>query len=201
MGKYTNSKIYRIDVIGCDEIYIGSCYTSLNERFSIHKSDGNTCSSRELFTYGEPTITLIENYSCETKIELCMREQYYMDKFISEGYTLVNKRRAYTSPEMVKEYRENNKEHIKEQQKDYYETHKETIKEYRENNKEHIKEQRKERYENNKEAIKEQQKEYYEKIKHKLNEKFICECGGRYTQQNKALHLQTKRHVNHSSLL
>ena len=43
----------------------------------------------------------------------------------------------YRNPEKQKKYRENNKEHIKEVNKEYYEKHKEHYKEYRENNKEH----------------------------------------------------------------
>ena len=223
MNKYNAGKIYRIDVDGCEKVYIGSCYTSLDTRFSKHKHDES--SSTELFKYGVcPIITLIENYSCETKIDLRMREQYYMDKFVSEGYTLINKQRAYMSPEMYKEYKkeyyETNKEHIKEQKKEYYETNKEVIKEYRENNKEHIKEQKKEHYENNKEAIKEQHKERYQqnkehiiehnkeyneihkdKIKEQKNKKLTCECGGRYTHSNKSIHSKTKKHIAFSSLM
>ena len=167
MDKYNDGKIYRLDVIGCEKVYIGSCIISLNERFGLHKRDWNTCSSKELFTYGEPLITLIENYGCKTKIELCMREQYYMDKFKEDGYTLINKNRAYTSPEMVKEQE-------KEYKKEYYET-----------NKEHIKEYKKKYRETNKEQIKQQR-----------NEKFICECGGKYTNGGKSTHLKTKKHMS-----
>ena len=70
-----------------------------------------------------------------------------------------------------KEWRENNKEHIKEYQKEYYENNKEKLKEYRENNKEHISEKRKERYEKNKNKEKKQSKEYYENNKEYKKEK------------------------------
>ena len=185
MSKYNAGKIYRIDVIGCDEIYIGSCIISLDTRFSLHKRDINTCSSKELFDIGEPVITLIEDYSCESKVELCMREQYYMDLFINDGYTLVNKQRAYTSPAMRKKH-----------DKEYNETHKDVIKERYQKNKEHIKEQQKEYRETRKEVINEYQKEYYETNKDKLTEKFTCECGGRYTHKNKTTHNKTKKHIS-----
>ena len=178
MDDYTNSKIYRIDVIGCEKIYIGSCYTSLDTRFSLHKSDINKCSSKELFKYGVcPIITLIENYSCETKIELRMREQYYMDLFVNDGYTLVNKHRAYTSPEMKQEYN-----------KEYNDTHKEQRKEYKQIHKEKIKEQHREYRELHKEEL----NKYYKK-------KFICECGGKYTNSHKSTHMKSKKHQTYIS--
>ena len=188
MDDYTNSKIYRIDVIGCEKVYIGSCYTSLDIRFSKHKCDtSNKCSSKELFEIGEPVITLIENYSCETKIELCMREQYYMDLFVNDGYTLVNKQRAYTSPEMKQEYR-----------KEYREIHKEQKKEYYKTNKESIKQQKKEYRDNNRDAINQQKKAYRESHKEELKEyfkkKFVCECGGKYTNGSKSTHRKSKKH-------
>jgi len=44
-------------------------------------------------------------------------------------------------------------------------------------------------------------KEYYqdnkEAIKQKANEKFSCECGGRYTTANKAQHMRSKKHQNY----
>ena len=58
-----------------------------------------------------------------------------------------------------KEYYENNKDQIKEQQK-----------KWRENNKEKILERQKEYYENNKEKILEKMKEYYENNKEKIKE-------------------------------
>ena len=73
-----------------------------------------------------------------------------------------------------KEYRERNKEHLKEIKKKYYENNKEQLKEYkkewREYHKEYIKEQKKEFYENNKEQIKEKSKEYYENNKDRIKE-------------------------------
>ena len=60
-----------------------------------------------------------------------------------------------------KEYRENNKDKIKEKKKEYYKK-----------NKDKLKEKYKERYKNNKDKIKEYYKEYYEENKDKLKEKY-----------------------------
>jgi len=59
-----------------------------------------------------------------------------------------------------------------------------TDKEYREENKEKKKEYNKEYREENKQAIAE-----------KRNEKFTCECGGKYTHNNKTIHFKTKKHI------
>ena len=40
---------------------------------------------------------------------------------------------------------------------------------------------------------------YHEINKNKLNEKFICDCGGCYTRRNKAVHMRSKKHLEHSS--
>ena len=82
------------------------------------------------------------------------------------------------------EYCEATKAVQKEYKKEYYEANKATIKE---NNKEY--------YEANKATIKENHKEYRETNKEKIiskqNEKFDCECGGKYTYANKSRHFKT----------
>ena len=165
-------KIYKLVSKFTDVIYVGSSVDTLVSRLKKHKNN-TSCSQRALFELGEVDIILLEHYPCESKVDLRIREQFYMDKLRYEGYTLVNKHRAYTSPEMLKE-----------QHKEYYE-----------NNKEQRKEQTKEYYETNKEVIKEQQKEYKENNKNKINEKFTCECGGRYTHINKSKHSKSKKHI------
>ena len=116
-------KIYKLVSKFTDVIYVGSSVDTFTKRLSAHKCKMD-CSSRTLFELGEVDIVLLEHYPCEDKVELLKREQFYMDKFTDEGYTLVNNRRAYTSPEMRKE------QHI-----EYTELNKDKIKEYYEKNK------------------------------------------------------------------
>ena len=54
----------------------------------------------------------------------------------------------------------------------------------------------KEYVKSNKEIIKERQQQYYLDTKEIKNEKFICECGGKYTTQNKSTHFKSKKHQN-----
>ena len=73
------------------------------------------------------------------------------------------------------EYRQNNKEQIKEYKKEYQQNNKEKLKEYKKeyhkNNKEQILERKKEYYQDNKEQLKEYQKEYRKNNPHKAREK------------------------------
>ena len=67
--------------------------------------------------------------------------------------------------------------------------------EYDIDNKEKQAEYKKIWYQNNKEETLEQKKLYYHNNKEKQNEKFECECGGRYTFQHKSIHNKTKKHL------
>jgi hypothetical protein len=58
-------------------------------------------------------------------------------------------------------------------------------------------EKHKEYYEENKDKI----KEYQEKNKDKLNQKIDCDCGGKYTFQNKQQHYKTKKHLSYKQRL
>ena len=102
-----------------------------------------------------PSIFLIEDYPCERKEQLIMRERHFI-----ETMECVNKRRPIVSREerveYLKEYREKNKE----KKNEYYKI-----------NKDKMKEQSKEYNEKNKEKIKEYQKEYHQKNKDEINRK------------------------------
>ena len=152
MVNYGKGKIYRIINTENETIYIGSTCQNLAKRLSSHKHRGNG-----------NKIILIENYDCNCREELVMREQ----QVIEEYNNLANQYRAYRSPEQHKKI-------IKKYRKEYEEANKEKIKEkkkeYREANKEHIAEYHKEYYEANKDKLKEYKKEYYEANKDKLKE-------------------------------
>ena len=89
--------------------------------------------------------------------------------------------------------------------KEWYEINKEKLsqqkKEYREINKEKIQQIKKEYHEKNKEKHNETSKKYREINREKLhkqaNQKFNCECGGRFTRANKLKHLKTKMHQDY----
>lgn len=157
-------------------------------------------------------IELYEEYPCENVEQLRMREGQVMREV---NASLNSKIEGRTQ----QEWREDNKEYIKEMVKKHYENNKDKYsqqgKQYREEHKEYIKEWKKNRYETNKEEILQKQKEYHstnkevrnaksreynknqkEKIKAKKNKSYECDCGVTYTHSNKSRHLKSKHHQN-----
>ncbi len=152
--------IYLIEDIN-DLKYIGSTTQKLNQRLTEHKHDkkrGNYCSSCELNLYNCIIIEL-EQCDLEHRKE---RERYYINEI-----DCVNQIKLNFDKDKKKEYREKNKETIKEYMREYREKNKDKInqrqKEYNEKNKGKNKEYLKEYYQKNKEKILEQQKEYQKK--------------------------------------
>ncbi len=119
--------IYKLTCDKTDKIYIGSTISTLKRRLVKHKSE-KTSVSKILFELGEVNIVLLEEYECDTKLELRKREQYYMDLYQD---IKINILRAYTDKKQYdneynkrnrhkqKEWRDNNKERVREYNKMY----------------------------------------------------------------------------------
>ena len=105
-NKYHNSKIYKITDNTSDKIYIGSTIQTLQQLLQGHKSsaksckDGYGCASKQIIDNGDYKIELLEEFQCETKTELCQKEQEYLDKY--KDYNLVNKVKSHITPEDMK---------------------------------------------------------------------------------------------------
>ena len=120
MVNYNNGKIYKIINENNEIIYIGSTTQKLCYRYLRHKHKAPN-----------HKIILIENYSCNSKEELCKREQ----EIIEEHTNLLNKINAYSSEEYKKynsiiykkKWYEDNKIKITEKSKNYYENNKNKI--------------------------------------------------------------------------
>ena len=127
-NKYHNTKIYKIVADDTDLYYIGSTYSQLCARMSKHRDDykkgHKKISSCEVLKFKNPRIVLIENYKCENREEMRMREEYYLQLYKDQK---VNKNRAYIShdqkieerSEYNKEYRENNRDKLIEYKREY----------------------------------------------------------------------------------
>jgi hypothetical protein len=120
---YSKGKIYKIEAEGTDEIYVGSTIKLLCQRMAKHREGyklwkagkGKKYKSFDLFDkYGVENckIVLIELYPCSCKAELERREGECQKQLIGKG--LVNKK---ISGRTKKEYRVDNKDKIKEQEK------------------------------------------------------------------------------------
>ncbi len=135
MPDYSKGKIYRI--VGNGLTYVGSTCCNLSQRLAHHVADysrfkkgkRNYSSSFDIIENGNYNIYLIEDYPCERREQLLMRERYFI-----ETMDCVNKHIPILSEEEKKEYHINykkiNKAHIQDYHKSYSEINKERIKQY-----------------------------------------------------------------------
>mmetsp|Transcript_32664 Transcript_32664/g.38318 ORF Transcript_32664/g.38318 Transcript_32664/m.38318 type:complete len:156 (+) Transcript_32664:95-562(+) len=96
MVNYKNGKIYKIVCNETNEIYIGSTTQTLTDRLCQHVSkfkhnNPRACMSKQIIERGNYNIELIEEYSCNNKEELQIREQYHMQNVAN-----INKQSAYS---------------------------------------------------------------------------------------------------------
>ena len=188
MPDYQKGKIYRLYSVSNEElVYYGSTIETLSRRLSAHIRDyknNSGCTSKKVIDAQDYKIELIENYPCANKQQLERREGCFIKNNVCVNEIIAGRTR--------KEYYEDNKEKIKE-------CNKEQRKKYYENNKEHIKEQKKKYHENNKEKRLEQLKQYCknnkEKIKEKAKEKVTCECGCVVRKSDLARHKKSNKHL------
>ena len=152
---YSKSVIYKLV---CKDVDVKECYVGstarLIERKSKHRSDCNNVRSKgyKCHVYGfirqnggfeNWSMILIENYPCENKLELRIRENHHYDLIKPE----LNSIRAYSTAQL---YYQTNNEKIKKQNYEYKQKNKEKMKkyncEYKQNNKEKINQKRRELY-------------------------------------------------------
>jgi hypothetical protein len=184
IDKYHNGKIYKLVCEITGEQYIGSTCQRLSKRLHDHvqyvKGGNRKYSSHGIIERGQYKICLIENYKCDSKLELEKRERYFV-----ETMDCINKNIPTRTPV---EYRKANKEKIKNFNDLYYKENSDKIK------------ARVKRYrEANPEVIKARKKAYAEKNKEKIAAKmaltYTCKCGSTLTICKKNRHERTKAHI------
>jgi len=163
-----------------DQVYVGSTKNSLEKRMQVHTRNINKCSSRQLIDLGNFKISLIEEVSDQDRY---IREQYWIDQL-----DCVNKNKAFTTEEDIKEYFKQYREDHKEDIKQYREEHKEYFKQYREEHKEEISVQKKQYYQDHKEELLEELKDK------RCKNSFTCECGKVLQEQSRSYHMNSKLH-------
>ena len=174
-NKYQYGKIYIIKSKNSDLCYIGSTIETLRERFEKHKGylkdsiNGNkNISSCEILNAGDAYIELLLDYPCNTKEELELKEQEYILKYENA----VNKNIPRNDPvKRQRLYYEEHKEHILEQVKEYRQKNRDKIREReRVRNKDPKRiEQRRKRDLENRDKINERRRETNRLKKEKLN--------------------------------
>jgi hypothetical protein len=183
-NKYQNSAIYKIvsKDISDTSTYVGSSVRWRHRR-NCHKSDCNNDKSKnynyKVYQYIRQNggwdnfeVVKIEGYPCKTREELALREGFWQRTLKA---TLIVAQAGRTN----KACRQDHKERLYELQKKYVAAHKDEVAEYSK------------LYRVQNKAI----------LNAKQNVKHDCECGGRFTQANKALHLKTKVHINFQNII
>lgn len=161
---YKNGKIYRLVCNVSGKQYIGSTTQTLTKRKCCHKSDYKKWKNGN-HNYIK-SFDILQNDDCDIIL---------IENYPCQSKNELERRERYWIENMVcvnknipgrtqEEWKGENKEKLKEYAKQYYGDNKEYFQQYRETNKEYI-----------------QQKEN-------------CECGGKFTRQNKQTHLKSKKH-------
>lgn len=157
-NRYKNGKIYRLVNDVDDEFYVGSTCLSLPKRLYYHKQDarrGILPAYQHFNNVGweNVKIILIEEYACDNKMELERQER----KWIEELKPTLNK---VVPTRTRQEYRNDNREVLREKKKQYYESNKETINQknrlYHERNKDTLNEKQRQKYASKKEQQQQQ---------------------------------------------
>ena len=125
--KYQRGKIYQLVDRTNGNVYIGSTIKTLNTRLSEHKCEykrhkkgkcGNY-TSFDIIENDDYYIQLIQEYPCNNRYELEMRERYYIENNICLNY--------YIPTRTDKEWRDDNKAKLALKDKELYQKNKEQI--------------------------------------------------------------------------
>ena len=170
MKDWSKGKIYKIVNYDTKQVYYGSTIQSLKTRLKNHRGCVRKCCAINIMK-GNYDIELVENFPCNSRIELFKRESYYIDNhecinvvspYVSKEQLIINKAN-YQRGDKMTEY-----------QKKYREEHREAQCEYL--------------------------KKYYADNKDKRREegieKVTCACGCVIQKRSLCLHLKSKRHNN-----
>ena len=149
---YQEGKIYKIYNTINDDIYVGSTTQKLCERMRSHRKCLNTEAKQhyplyKLFSeYGVDTfyIELLEKCPCHDIEELRKKEGEYIRELRPSMNKVIAGRKK---KEYQAEYRENNKDYIRQLKYQYNKHNQDKILQYRENNREHINQTHKKHYE------------------------------------------------------
>lgn len=195
---YNRTIIYKIVKIGDSEnanVYVGST-TEFTKRKYLHQY--NCCNDtrishfkvydfiRQNGGWEEWNMIEIEKYPCNDKREAEAREEYWRCYLKAQ----LNSKRAFiTEDELTdykKEYRKSNAQYFRERSKKHYQANPEYFREYRKSNPEYF-------------------KDYLIKYRIEnadiIKKKHQCECGGKFTTQNKSTHTKSKKHIQYLSTI
>ena len=187
---YQRSKIYSIRSHQTDLVYIGSTIQPLHKRLYEHRKhykrwlndEYNYTTSYEVIQYDDHYIELVEEYPCNSKLELLRREGQVIRE--TENCCKIIPSRTKT------EWYQDNRDKILEQMAKYYQDNKDKLVEIHANY-----------YQNNREKILEQIANYYQENRDKISKKgkvkVVCECGSEIRKSDLPRHKRTKKHQSY----
>ena len=171
MPNYSKSVIYKIYDNTNGDTYYGSTCNELRYRMYWHKHTDNNCKSKSIILNDDYSYSVVEEFPCETKLELHTRERWWI-----ENNKCINK---CVPTRTKKEYREFHIDKVLERDRTYYNDNKKDISLYKV-----------EYYKNNK-----------ERILTRLLVKSICECGTEMRTDNLFRHRKSAKHIKLMSCL
>lgn len=129
MPNFQEGKIYKLVSNQTNKIYIGSTTIKLDYRLHRHRSNyknNESCrSSTKILKYGDAKIILLEKYPCNSKIELILKEQEYIDKHQDICVNII--RAKVDKKEYNREYARNHREDYREAGRKYMIKNKEKV--------------------------------------------------------------------------
>ena len=211
---YSNSSIYKIvhkEDFDNENIYIGST-TNFIKRKNLHKTTCNKENNkhynlkiyqyiRENGGWNNWVMVQIEPFSCNSKKELETRERYWIE-------LLKGKLNCIIPTRTLAEWRDDNRDELKEYAKKYHidnkDKKKEYNKKYRIDNKEKLSEQKKKyRIDNHDERLEKDRQIYYnnrQRILEYKKQKVICDnCGCESTKGDLPRHKKSQKCINFNS--
>jgi len=168
MCDYLNGIIYKLVCEITGETYIGSTKRSLEDRLKDHLNKGNKSCCKQIINRNKYYIEQLESYPCNNRQELVQREGEYQRVFECININIAGRTNA--------NYRQDNKEYLKEYNKQHYQDNKEYYKEY------------------SKQYSKQYRLDNKEMINSKAHAEINCECGIKIRYDNLAKHKRTKKH-------
>ena len=171
-----------------DLVYVGSTCNPLRKRLYQHRSNFKAwqegrfayLTSFEIFKIGDAYIEWLEDFPTDSKKKLNRREGEIIRNMECVNQCIAGRTK--------KEWTAENKEHVKELYRNYYEANKEKVqkvnKVWAEHNKQKVQQYHKQYRQDNKEAL-----------KAKKEQKVTCECGAMISHANILRHYQTPKHI------
>ena len=194
---YSKTHFYKIV---CKNTDITDCYvghtTDFTRRKSYHNVVCNDKNNKNHNTYvyqfirenggwDNWDVISIKVVGCENNLEARKIER----ECIEELKPTLNQNKPFVEAQETKE-------RVKQWHKDNLEYRQEMDREYRVKHKSHIKDIKKQYYENNKQLWKQYYVDNKQKIGERGQQRFKCECGGRFTHNHRPAHLKTKKHID-----